>query len=534
MPLTLICRRCTTELQTDDRFCQECGLLVPGDGSASNSAVVAQRGNSFDFSPNENKKFEWPALTEDPAAASAKAFATPAMERKFSRYKDQQSAVGDEASADLQCAPELTDAIAASHCDSFPGAQQSSDQIQVAPAQSETGPSVEQTVSRTPQENPQSANPAESAETAAIQTSSETESMATASLVSATPATDTTSDTATTVKRLHSPLLEKETSNKKEGVTQPKPRVFLMDATAVLAIVALAAGLGYWGYSNYSKVDHIKDTKSVKISQESSQNKELLSTYKSLFAMSILSQKGLDAAQQATFDDAAFRLGEEAFNAGKMAEAQDYLKNVSTSAANYSKAKALIQKASGLDSTTKSVESTATQAERSGTARVSQTTKPQSNLADPRQLSERKILSIPVIPELETPSDTNASSEESPQDSSASSEEAGGSANGLSIEMAGQPSNASGETASSSTTHGGGGVLTFSPDNAMRPSVPGRPTGRSRAATKAEPPTPKFSESEISTYNRMLGKFISAHGQKAAQTEPPSFKEWIRKGKPAF
>lgn len=50
-------------------------------------------------------------------------------------------------------------------------------------------------------------------------------------------------------------------------------------------------------------------------------------------------------------------------------------------------------------------------------------------------------------------------------------------------------------------------------------------------------PVPKFSESEISHYNRLLGVYFAKHkSDKASEEhpEPPSFKEWIKEGKPGF
>ena len=53
-----------------------------------------------------------------------------------------------------------------------------------------------------------------------------------------------------------------------------------------------------------------------------------------------------------------------------------------------------------------------------------------------------------------------------------------------------------------------------------------------------EAPVPKFSESEISRYNRLLARYFVTHNGKAADdtaaSEPPSFKEWLKQGKKAF
>lgn len=519
MPLTLICRRCNTEVQTDDRFCQECGLDLPATRESDNSPIVPQSGNSFDFSPNESKQFEWPSLAEDLSSSGAKAFSTPALERKFSRYKDKEAELATPDS--VLPLPEQSDPLVEQKQDS-PQQELQAPDLQVADQQVAD------------------LQAAEVALEAAAEASAESNALATVSIANVpTLATDTASDTTTTtLRKLHSPLLEKEVHEKKTQAPKSGQSAFLMDAAAILAVVVFATGLGYWGYSNYTKSESTRTSKLTKQTQAPSPSSELLSTYKALFAQSILSQNGLDAKQQASFDDAALQLGQEALAAGKIDEAQEYLKNVSNSSGDYAKAQSLLK-----SSTTTSGETTNQVSEPDAPLRR-QTTQSRIVPTDRQRLSDRRVLSIPVIPEIESSSKQEPAAEQTSESSSQTEEPAPNAGNGIVIEMAGE--NSAGEAAATpSTTNGGGGVLTFSPDNAIRSTAPQKPSRRKRAdrysaadtqnpAAKEESPTPKFSESEISTYNRLLGKFISAHGQKAAQSEPPSFKEWIRKGKPAF
>jgi hypothetical protein len=51
-----------------------------------------------------------------------------------------------------------------------------------------------------------------------------------------------------------------------------------------------------------------------------------------------------------------------------------------------------------------------------------------------------------------------------------------------------------------------------------------------------DPPAPKFSESEISRYNKLLARYFIEHSKPGAEagSEPPSFKEWLKQGKKAF
>lgn len=535
MPLTLICRRCSSHVQTDDRFCQECGLVLQAAGavdSSNDSSVIPQSGNNFDFSPSEDRKFEWPALAEDPASANGKSFSTPAMERKFSRYNRDGSlkpapfdAEEESFQAEQETASEPRQANESTSCDAGSNATGTVTNVST-PVSPEVTVAAEPTLAHGEESKTPCTTVAATLDTSAANAS----------------ASATASDTAApAIKRLHSPLLEKETAPKKTQTAEGGKHVFLMDAAAILAVLAFAVGLGYWGYNNYSKSELARETKLAKQAQTSSQNNELLATYKSLFALSILSQKGLDANQQASFDDAAFRLGQEAYNAERMTEAQDYLKNVSSSSSNYLKAQELIQKSAQNNNASAEPDRKAS-GESLRTERTRRQTIPFSNTSN-RQLSDRKVLSIPVLPELE--SNPNNGTEEASK-ATTSSEDSTSTGNGLVIEMSGDTSATSGEPTASTTTSGGG-VLSFSPENAIRQEQPKRQKrhvasavsrnstdNQSSTASKAEPPTPKFSESEISVYNRLLGKFIATHGQKSAQSEPPAFKEWIRQGKPAF
>jgi hypothetical protein len=53
--------------------------------------------------------------------------------------------------------------------------------------------------------------------------------------------------------------------------------------------------------------------------------------------------------------------------------------------------------------------------------------------------------------------------------------------------------------------------------------------------SSTETSTPKFSETDVSHYNRLLGAYFA---KRKASPEPgaeaPSFKEWIKQDKPSF
>ncbi len=561
MPLTLICRRCNTNVQTDDRFCQECGFDLKTASAANASPVVPRSGNNFDFSPTENKQFEWPSLVEDPASGNSKAFSTPALDRKFSRYRDKEpNWEGSETSDQIDPHGEQYDVTEGAELSAYTSVETQIEQsgleaqsipqspTEVPPIATSNGATAESMIATTDSASATVAGAGNAAGAAKPSTISNTtsEQLVTQSDTTETTGATTSDTTIQLVKRLHSPLLEKEAAQKK--LQQPKGRpVFLMDAAAIIAVLAFAVALGAWGYNNYSKRELAGANRKGSAAQVSAKNNELLASYKSLFALSILSQKGLDTNQQTTFDDAAFRLGQEAFSAGKITEAQDYLKNVSAASANYSKAQELIKSAETGATGPSNGASSAANNQASKTSRREPGSNNQKiylqtpNAQSPdKQLSERRVLSIPVLPELEAQS--NSSAEEAAV--TETSEEPAKAGNGLVIEMAGDASSNTEASQASNSTSSTGGVLSFSPENAIRE---GRPRRKRQAASSAstssqvstknkaqEEPTPKFSESEISVYNRLLGKFIAEHGQKAAQSEPPSFKEWIRKGKPAF
>lgn len=563
MPLTLICRRCNTNVQTDDRFCQECGFDLKTASTANASPVVPHSGNNFDFSPTENKQFEWPSLVEDPAAGNAKAFSTPALDRKFSRYRDKEpNWEGSETADQVEPTGEQADVTESGELRTYASVEtqvaQNELQAQSIPPQSHTealpiatleGATTESLTATTDSMSATDAGAEtaiEAAEPGTISNTTQSEKSITASESVITMDATTTDTTVHVVKRLHSPLLEKEIAQKKPTQSKGRP-VFIMDAAAIVAVLAFATALGVWGYNNYSKSELANGNKKVAGAQIASKNNELLASYKSLFALSILSQKGLDANQQAIFDDVAFRLGEEAFSAGKISEAKDYLKNVSAASAKYSKAQELIKSAQTGTTTPSTGDSSAENQQANKTSRreldpnSQRTYSPAPNAqSQNKQLSERRVLSIPVLPELEAQPKSNE--EESAV--TESSEEPTKTGNGLVIEMAGDASSNSPADQVPSSASSTGGVLSFSPENAIRE---GRPRRKSQAASNAsgsshvatknkapDEPTPKFSESEISVYNRLLGRFIAAHGQKTTQSEAPSFKEWIRKGKPAF
>lgn len=471
MPLTIICRRCTTNVQNGDRFCQECGFdLNPDEHGAV--AAVPQKGNQIDFSPESvNSPFDWPALSDDPAAATTRNWSSPAFERKTARALESQSNL-----AAFDAAPTIESA------EEFSASFDDNSVFAIA----------EELVWN------------DNAPVSAASESAVKESTAT---------------------KLHSPLLQKE--NKVAHKITSRPNSMLTDVALVISLLAFSGALGYQGYKSYFTSQSNNKTKLVQAAQTASQKNEYESAYKSLFALKIMSEKGLDEKQQAVFDEAAFQLGEKALNDGKTKDAVEYFKNISIDSNRYVKAQEIIFEDRNGNAPQKrlsaqSGNSRRTQELTPDTVRNTTSRKSLSPNVAPNNpelaLSEEKVLSIPVIPEAE-----NADSK--PASESVETIPGVRSAHGLLIEDSPSDASTGASSSASENSYAEAGKIT---------ALPGTATDQGKVA---EAPTPKFSESEISKYNRLLGRYFAKHSRKSSSTsaaEPPSFKEWLRQGKPSF
>ena len=623
MPLTTICRRCSTDVNSADRFCQECGFdLKPESESEIGSAqVVAQKGSRLDFSPETSDKFEWPTLEEDPGSPFSKSWASPAFERKSRSqaalstaelpsfdpqaitHLDQKAANSFETTTDF-----VSSFSAESAFDAAPNLI-----ITDSPESSSENIAINLNTNKHTHSN-SNATIADNQAPVTIPTTNET-SGATHDGITSSAAAELPGNK--TYRRLHSPLLEKETSSKtiKSDQTTKSdlekkinnlgmrggPAMVALDAATVIAVLAFAGALGFWGYNTYykTKSNEISTNEISKLAgqaQTASKKDEFASTYKSLFALRIMSPNGLSSNQQALFDEAAYQLGRRALEAANETDGLEYLKNVSIDSPRYVKAQELIfqnyakangssapdmvktgTKKNGDNSSSNTNSRSNSSNHRSemlkengsneagasselkgrsdSTSRIDRNFNRNSNSTNERiQLSSRKVLSIPTLPELDKDgtehgnissrklSGESGNGESTSSDSSIAEDGSisnGTSAHGLTISGVETLDSVAALTRPDSGN--GGGVLTFSREDDRSPRSKNKARRDLRqntySALKAEHASvPKFSETEISKYNHLLAQYFTrnASNQGADLKEPPSFKEWIKQGQTSF
>lgn len=261
----------------------------------------------------------------------------------------------------------------------------------------------------------------------------------------------------------------------------------LTDLAVAGAVVSFASVLAVWGYNSFQK----QEIASQKAAQQKIMSTVLLASAKgdyrsvmdSLALWKAKTNRNLDEKQQLLLDEAAYQLGQKAIAAGRIAEAVSCLKQVSITSDYYVSARQIIfnyaapsQQASNL----------------SGPEEAPAAAAPATGLKQKRQNHLAVLFpdAAPITP------------------------------------------------AAPSTP-----VLSTKPVLSI-PIIPEieKPSSdkQDAEATQAkapEPAAPKFSESEISRYNRLLARYFVKHaGQKNQDqsAEPPSFKEWLRQGKTAF
>lgn len=279
--------------------------------------------------------------------------------------------------------------------------------------------------------------------------------------------------------KLHSPIFDKaDLADQKLGMRGGWGMV-ATDTAVVIAVLAFGLGLGFYAYSKQktsAEKSRAAHSKTIEASVKTAAGKSDYKTvYRQLLPSRILGQ--LDEPKQILFNESAFRLGEQELQSGNPEKALEYFNQVSVESEHYVRARAIIfQHALPVVQDSKTAEKASTKPERK--ARIF---KQVSNALEssPADLSEEPVLSIPVLEELKS--------------------------------TEGSPDTVISQTETSSNQ---------SPES-------------SNEAT--EPPTRKFSESEISQYNKLLGNHFRLHKQRSEKSpEPPSFKEWIKDGKPAF
>lgn len=280
--------------------------------------------------------------------------------------------------------------------------------------------------------------------------------------------------TASSAQKLNSPLLADE-----EGANKTKHlgmrggwQMIAIDNAIVVVMLAFSVALGLFIYTSYKKEKQLKKTQLEKTVTAAAVSEDYQSIYRHLLASKVLGQ--LDDRKVVLFDEAAFRLGLKELQSGSADKAIEFFSQVSIGSKHYVRAQEIIfQHAAPRTAIAPTQEKQISKNRRKRTIR--------REPAEPAKLSEEAVLSIPVIEELKNNAELKSNVEaesNTPQDVNSSQSE---------IEQ---------------------------------------------VATR------KFSESEISQYNRLLGRYFAKRRKQSAgendSPEAPSFREWLKEGKPSF
>ncbi len=442
MPVTLVCRRCGSEVAVKDTFCQECGLTQKRPESAQ--SAVGQGMSDFD----------WPALEDPSSAAGTADYRVNSLQNEtydFSNYQlDLSEAVSDEALDESKAET----ALSQNCCKSAD--LESNSSVQAVESETAICATVDTTCGAAPESQEET--------------------------------------------KLHSPLFGKDKPIENDLGHRGGSGMVLVNNAVVIAIVGFGLIFSFVGYKMYKDVDAKKNAKAVvsasaiieKVKDDATKN-----NYQGVYdKLNELRSQGKteDFKQQETlFSEAAFRLGEKALEAGDVQKGTEFLNQVPPDSQHFARAKELIMQSvsptvqENKDAKEKADPSTSTDTKESSQRPVNlgSAEQPPVNTSRPaiRELSERQVLSIPVIPEIEK----------------------------MNAETGTETS------ATAGTTESAGGN-TIDPNKAVTP------------------PAHKFSESDISQYNRMLAEFLAKKESSSEQssTEAPSFREWLKTGKPKF
>lgn len=425
MPLTLICRRCGSEVLAQDSFCQECGLTQ---ANVKDRVTLTPEPGTAGFSD-----YDWPTMDADPLSAAP--VDNPAISNLFGQTYDFSNYQLDlSESKELLASAEL--------------AANESEQAQLSTAE--------------PAGITRSANEIETAKT------------------------DSTESTLKHVHKLHSPLFDEPDKFSKPVDNGLGMRggwlMVLLDNAIVIAIVCFAVVLALFAVKLYQKTEAAKATQHARMISDKVKAAALRDDYHGIHKqLGILMADGksdLVERQQALFDEAVFRLGQKELEAGNTVKAVDYFKQVSVDSDHYVRAREMIFQHVSPAQQEVAVEETPKPRSRRfrADADAGLTTNAPSNTNAVRQilLNESPVLSIPEIPEIEK--------------------------------------------------YNNSGNQGIAEDGSAQEPV-------------AKSPSPKFSESEISQYNRLLAEYFSKHGKRSSDDEPadvPSFREWLKQGKPGF
>lgn len=449
MPVTLVCRRCGSEVSAKDVFCQECGLTQNHEKTPK---PAVGKGMS---------DFDWPALEDPMSDSNTGDFRVNSLQNQTYDFSNYQLDLSETDSTEYEATAEAETVLNESCC-------QGSLANEVEPNSTtdccETDSSAASTV--------------------------------------ATMASITDSGTEETAAKLHSPLFGKDKPIENDLGLRGGIGMVLIDNAVVIALVCFGLIFSCVGYKMY-KDNETKKATVNKVAVDSSIIESVKADatrndYQAVFDKlnGLRSQGKMEQfnQEQPLFNEAAFRLGEKAIEDGDINKATELLKQVAPDSQHYARAKELILQSTSRSATTAPAISAKLGSDNSTDATQANATAQRSTDAAPavvaapkpvvREISDKQVLSFPVIPEIEKmTADNNA---------------------------------ASGSTAA---TAADGQASTGIDPNKATPAA-----------------SHKFSESDISQYNRMLAEFLAkkeASGEDAS-TEAPSFREWLKTGKPRF
>jgi len=456
-----MCRRCGTDVHSDDSFCQECGL--PNAAARQDTGSLPER-----ISPEKLRSdFDWPALEADPEPIPA-------------RYRD------DAAGTRIA---EQTYAFANYQLDLQPYQTFSADQLNdlsFDPNSVKTQNTDSEWIDFEPARFDLKASQSSIVMPASPVAAADVSLLGQLNFAPAQTVASGQIESRTAAKHLHSPLFDGPplpTAPAQDNGLGMRGgwSMVAIDLAVVAAVVVFVSALGVKTYSDYKKAQAQKIVQLASEVKSAALKQDYELVYKNLNF--IKGKSILDARQQALFDQSAFRLGQKEFDSGRAAQAMDYLKEVSIESDYYTRARQMIFnfsvplfQATENDTTANTLAQESSTTGKASTDKTDKANSPKklsaAALNPSKQLSDKPVLSLQVIPEIE-------------KNATASADQA-------------------------------------------------------ETAGRVEPiPTPKFSESEISRYNRQLATYFAKHGsasESAEQgaSEPPTFKEWLRQGKPAF
>lgn len=295
--------------------------------------------------------------------------------------------------------------------------------------------------------------------------------------------------------KLHSPIFDSAQHNYQAYDNNLGMRggwaMVLIDAASVLAIVAFVSALSYWGYKNHTAAANVQKKNSTQSALQTVKSAAAKGEFEQVFkTLSPLPSDELSENQRILLDEAAYRLGQNELAKGQVKKSMSFFNQVSIESDHYVSARQMIfsyaspvvpaqsnegqEKAQRKSRRWQQPSLAGTDSSSTAAAENPKSARALITKEDKKAgLSDEPVLSIPLIPEIEK---ANKSQDNSPPEA--------------------------------------------------------------ESGKQVEPGVRKFSESEISHYNRLLAEYFRIHGGKKhaeeSTSEAPSFKEWLKQGKPNF